>query len=175
MIPREIIEEVRNRSDIEQIIGSCVTLKRAGSNVKGLCPFHNEKTPSFTVYPGSQSFYCFGCGSGGDVITFVMKYNNLDYAGAVEYLAARAGIDIQKDNTRPERGVSRKRVLDMNLCAARYFREQLFSPQGAEALAYLTEKRRLSTAVIKRFGLGFAPNHTFAAIYARSRFYRRGA
>ncbi len=164
MIPREIIEEVRNRSDIEQIIGSCVTLKRAGSNVKGLCPFHNEKTPSFTVYPGSQSFYCFGCGSGGDVITFVMKYNNLDYAGAVEYLAARAGIDIQKDNTRPERGVSRKRVLDMNLCAARYFREQLFSPQGAQALAYLTEKRRLSTAVIKRFGLGFAPNHTFAML-----------
>ncbi len=164
MIPREIIEEVRNRSDIEQIIGACVTLKRAGSNVKGLCPFHNEKTPSFTVYPGSQSFYCFGCGSGGDVITFVMKYNNLDYAGAVEYLAARAGIDIQKDNTRQERGVSRKRVLDMNLCAARYFRDQLFSPQGAEALAYLTEKRRLSPATIKRFGLGFAPNHTFAML-----------
>ncbi len=164
LIPREIIEEVRNRSDIEQIIGSFVTLKRAGSNVKGLCPFHNEKTPSFTVYPGSQSFYCFGCGSGGDVITFVMKYNNLDYAGAVEYLAARAGIDIQKDNTRQERGVSRKRVLDMNLCAARYFRDQLFSPQGAEALAYLTEKRRLSPATIKRFGLGFAPNHTFAML-----------
>ncbi len=164
MIPREIIEEVRNRSDIEQIIGACVTLKRAGSNVKGLCPFHNEKTPSFTVYPGSQSFYCFGCGSGGDVITFVMKYNNLDYAGAVEYLAARAGIDIQKDTARPEHGVSRKRVLDMNLCAARYFREQLFAPQGAEALAYLTEKRRLSPATIKHFGLGFAPNHTFAML-----------
>ncbi len=164
MIPREIIEEVRNRSDIEQVIGACVTLKRAGSNVKGLCPFHNEKTPSFTVYPGSQSFYCFGCGSGGDVITFVMKYNNLDYAGAVEYLAARAGIDIQKDNTRQERGVSRKRVLDMNLCAAKYFRQQLFSPDGSVALKYLTENRRLSLATIKHFGLGFAPNNTFAML-----------
>ena len=102
MIPREIIEEVRDRSDIEQIIGSYVTLKRAGSNVKGLCPFHNEKTPSFTVYPDSQSFYCFGCGAGGDVITFTMKYNNLDYTGAIEYLAARAGIDIPLDSAERE-------------------------------------------------------------------------
>ena len=158
MIPREIIEEVRDRSDIEQIIGSYVTLKRAGSNVKGLCPFHNEKTPSFTVYPDSQSFYCFGCGAGGDVITFTMKYNNLDYTGAIEYLAARAGIDIPLDSKEREKGVSRKRVLEMNLCAARYFRECLFSPEGREALAYLTEKRKLSMATIKHFGLGFAPN-----------------
>ena len=158
MIPREIIEEVRDRSDIEQVIGSYVTLKRAGSNVKGLCPFHNEKTPSFTVYPDSQSFFCFGCGAGGDVITFTMKYNNLDYAGAIEYLASRAGIDIPLDNAEREKGVSRKRVLEMNLTAARYFRECLFAPEGREALAYLTEKRRLSMATIKHFGLGFAPN-----------------
>ena len=128
MIPREIIEEVRDRSDIEQVIGTYVTLKRAGSNVKGLCPFHNEKTPSFTVYPDSQSFFCFGCGAGGDVITFTMKYNNLDYTGAIEYLASRAGINIPQDGARErETGVSRKRVLELNLAAARYFRERLFN------------------------------------------------
>ena len=143
MIPREIIEEVRDRSDIEQIIGSYVTLKRAGSNVKGLCPFHNEKTPSFTVYPDSQSFYCFGCGAGGDVITFIMKYNNLDYTGAIEYLASRAGINIPQDGVKETSGVSRKRITELNLASARYFRERLFSPDGAEALAYLTEKRQL--------------------------------
>lgn len=170
MIPREIIEEVRNRTDIEQLIGSYVDLKRAGSNVKGLCPFHNEKTPSFTVYPGSQSFYCFGCGAGGDAITFIQKYNNLDYAGAVEYLAARSGIEISQNHWQSEQGVSRKRVLDMNLCAARYFREQLFTSQGAAALRYLTEERRLSIATIKHFGLGYAPNHTFAMLqYMRDR------
>jgi len=162
LIPREIIEEVRDRSDIEQVIGTYVTLKRAGSNVKGLCPFHNEKTPSFTVYPDSQSFYCFGCGAGGDVITFVMKYNNLDYTGAIEYLASRAGVNIPQDAAKERStGVSRKRVLELNLAAARYFRERLFSPEGAEALRYLTESRQLSMATIKHFGLGFAPNHPF--------------
>lgn len=170
MISRELIREIVDRSDIEQLIGSYVTLKRAGSNVKGLCPFHNEKTPSFTVYPDSQSFYCFGCGAGGDVITFVMKYNNLDYTGAVEYLAARAGIDIPRDDVKEERGVSRKRVLEMNLVAARYFREQLFSPAGAEAMTYLREKRGLSSATIKHFGLGFAPNHPYEMLqYMRSK------
>ncbi len=164
MIPREIIEEVRDRSDIEQVIGTYVTLKRAGSNVKGLCPFHNEKTPSFTVYPDSQSFYCFGCGAGGDVITFTMKYNNLEYEDAIEYLASRAGVNIPRDGVKERGGVSRKRVLEMNLCAARYFREQLFSPDGAEAYRYLTENRRLSGATIKHFGLGFAPNHPFAML-----------
>ena len=162
MIPREIIDEIRARCDIEDVIGSYVDLKRAGSNVKGLCPFHSEKTPSFTVYPGSQSFYCFGCGAGGDVITFTMKYQNLDYMGAVEYLAARAGIPLPQDNEREERGVPRKRIYELNLAVARYFRECLFDPQkGREAMDYLVNDRKLSAATIKRFGLGFAPNHPF--------------
>jgi len=165
LIPREIIEEVRDRSDIEQVIGTYVTLKRAGSNVKGLCPFHNEKTPSFTVYPDSQSFYCFGCGAGGDVITFTMKYNNLDYTGAIEYLASRAGINIPQDSAQERAaGVSRKRVMELNLAAARYFREKLFSQEGAEALRYLTDNRQLSMATIKHFGLGFAPNDFYAML-----------
>ena len=97
MIPKEIIEEIRYRCDIEDVISSYVTLKRAGSNRNGLCPFHSEKSPSFTVFPATKSFYCFGCGAGGDVITFVQKMENLDYVGALEFLATRAGITIPND------------------------------------------------------------------------------
>ena len=99
MIPRQIIDEIVYRSDIEQTIGSYVTLKRAGSNLNGLCPFHSEKTPSFTVFPATKSFYCFGCGAGGDVISFTMRAENLDYVGALELLAQRAGITIPEDES----------------------------------------------------------------------------
>ncbi len=161
MISRAIIDEIVFRNDIEQVIGSYVTLKRAGSNFSGLCPFHNEKTPSFTVFPATKSFYCFGCGAGGDVISFVMREENLDYVGALEFLAARAGITIPTDDRIEEQGgVPRKRIYEMNLAAARFFRECLFDENlGGEGLRYLTEQRKLSTATIRRFGLGFAPNN----------------
>lgn len=160
MIPKEVIEEIRHRCDIEDVIGSYVTLKRAGSNRNGLCPFHSEKTPSFTVFPATQSFYCFGCGAGGDVITFTQKMENLDYVAALEMLATRAGISIPND---PMPGgaptIPRRRIYEMNLEAAKFFRAALFDPVlGREAMAYLTEHRRLTGATIKRFGLGFAPN-----------------
>lgn len=156
-IPREVVEEVRHRTDIVELIGSYVTLKRAGSNFGGLCPFHSEKTPSFTVFPDSESFYCFGCGAGGDAITFVMKNENLDYPSAVEVLAARAGIQIVREQEQNTGGLTRKRVHDMNRDAAKFFHQCLLSPVGAEGLKYLTEKRGLSMALIKHFGLGFAP------------------
>lgn len=160
MIPKEVIEEIRYRCDIEDVIGSYVTLKRAGSNQNGLCPFHSEKTPSFTVFPGTKSFYCFGCGAGGDVITFIQKIENLDYVAALEFLATRAGISIPNDPTpggAPT--VSRRRIYEMNLEAARFFRATLFDPVlGKEAMGYLAGHRHLSGATIKRFGLGFAPN-----------------
>ncbi|MBQ5633755.1 MAG: DNA primase, partial [Clostridia bacterium] len=124
-IPREIIDEIIHRNDIEQVIGSYVTLKRAGSNLNGLCPFHNEKTPSFTVFPGTKSFYCFGCGAGGDVISFVMRTENLDYRSALETLAQRAGIAIPTDDSEAEVGVPRKRLYEMNLEAAKFFRNCL--------------------------------------------------
>ena len=89
-VSRELIEEIRSRNDIVDLIGSYVNLKRAGSNFNGLCPYHGEKTPSFTVFPATQTFHCFGCGAGGDAITFVMRSENLDYPGAVEFLAKRA-------------------------------------------------------------------------------------
>lgn len=160
MIPKEVIEEIRYRCDVEDVISTYVSLKRAGSNRQGLCPFHSEKSPSFTVFPGTKSFYCFGCGAGGDVITFVQKMENLDYVGAVEFLAARAGIDIPESTSDDRRAsIGRKRVYEMNKHAAIFFRNCLFDPVlGREGMAYLAGKRGLSGAVIKRFGLGFAPN-----------------
>ena len=160
MIPREVIDEIRYRCDIEDVVSTYVTLKRAGSNRQGVCPFHSEKSPSFTVFPATKSFYCFGCGAGGDVVTFIQKIENLDYVAALEYLATRAGITIPNDTSGMQtRAVSRKRVYEMNLAAAKFFREQLFDKTvGFEAMSYLSGKRQLSGAVIKRFGLGFAPN-----------------
>ena len=163
MISKETIEQVLMRNDIETLIGSYVSLKRAGSNLKGLCPFHSEKSPSFTVYPADNSFYCFGCGAGGDAITFIRKRENLDYPDAVEFLANRAGITIIRD----ERGVAnqgpkfdRNRMFKMNVDAAKFFNRCLFSdnPDAKAALAYFTEVRGLSMATIKHFGLGYAPN-----------------
>ena len=157
-ISREIIEEIRARNDIVELIGSYVNLKRAGANFNGLCPYHNEKSPSFTVFPGTQSFYCFGCGAGGDAITFAMKSENLDYPGAVEFLAKRAGITITVENEKQE-GLGKKRVLEMNLAAAKYFRACLFDEKiGKVGMEYLAGKRGLPPLIIKRFGLGFAPD-----------------
>ncbi len=162
MVSKEIIDEILLRNDIESLIGNYVALKRAGSNLKGLCPFHSEKTPSFVVYPHDNSFYCFGCGIGGDAVTFVKQMEHLDYPDALEFLAKRAGITIPPSNDRTYIGkkVDKARVLKMNTDAAKFFHKCLFSddPEAKTALAYFTEKRGLSLATIKHFGLGFAPN-----------------
>lgn len=158
-ISEDVIREIRFRNNIEDVVSSYVTLKRAGSNLLGLCPFHSEKTPSFTVFPNNENFYCFGCGAGGDVISFVRRIENLDYPSAIELLAKRAGITIVQDDREKERMQRRKRVLDMNMEAARFFRSCLFDPKlGAEGMRYLSEKRKLDPALIRHFGLGFAPN-----------------
>ncbi len=158
-ISEDIIREIRFRNNIEDVVSSYVTLKRAGSNLLGLCPFHSEKTPSFTVFPNTESFHCFGCGAGGDVISFIRRIENLDYPSAVELLAKRAGVTIVQDDRDKERMRRRKRVLDMNMEAARFFRSCLFDPKlGAEGMRYLSEKRKLDPSLIRHFGLGFAPN-----------------
>ena len=158
-IPREVIEEIVYRTDIEQLIGSYVSLRRTGSNLSGLCPFHSEKTPSFTVTPAKKMFYCFGCGAGGNAITFIQKAENLDFVQAVEHLAQRAGVVIPRDEKYKQDEVSRNRIYSMNKEAAKFFRDCLYDPRyGNEAMAYLKEKRRLSDGVIKHFGLGFSPN-----------------
>ncbi|MBR2465790.1 MAG: DNA primase [Clostridia bacterium] len=162
MISKEIIDEILLRNDIESLIGNYVSLKRAGSNLKGLCPFHSEKTPSFVVYPADNSFYCFGCGIGGDAVTFVKQMEHLDYPDALEFLAKRAGITIPLTNDRNYNGkrVDKSRVLKMNTDAARFFHKCLMSndPEAKAALAYFTDKRGLDLATVKYFGLGFAPN-----------------
>ncbi len=156
-IPPEIIEEIKFRNDIETVVSSYVNLKPAGSNLIGLCPFHSEKTPSFTVFKNTQTCYCFGCGSGGDVITFIMKMENLDYVGALEFLAKRVGITIPRTVEDENRQIRSSRILEMNKLAAKFFHNSLIGPEGKEALAYL-QKRKFSPALIKRFGMGFAPN-----------------
>ena len=164
MISKETIEQVLLRNDVETVIGGYVNLRRAGSNLKGLCPFHSEKTPSFTVYPQDNSFYCFGCGAGGDVISFIRKKENLDYPDAVEFLADRAGITIVRDELgaqyKPAPRFDRARMFKMNVDAARYFSKCLFedTPEARAALDYFTKSRGLSLSVIKHFGLGYAPN-----------------
>ncbi len=164
-IPREVVEAIKDRCDIVDLVGSYVTLRRAGSNYSGSCPFHSEKTPSFTVFPDSQSFFCFGCEAGGDAFTFIMRSENLDYPNAIEFLAKRTGVDIPRTAEEEKRGLSRKRVYEMNLIAARFFRECLFDPVlGREGMAYLQEKRGLSVPVIRRFGLGFAPDDFTALV-----------
>lgn len=157
MIPQEYIQEVVRRNDIEEVIGQYVQLRRRGRTLSGLCPFHNEKTPSFVVYPDTQSFYCFGCGAAGDVINFVRKYNNLGYVESVKQLASRAGMPLPEEEDREAR--ARQRLLEINRCAARYFYEQLNAktPEAAQARRYWKEKRGLSDAAIRRFGLGYAP------------------
>lgn len=159
--PREWIDSVRERSDIVELVGSYVTLRRAGSNYTGLCPFHSERTPSFTVFPDTQSFFCFGCEAGGDAFTFVMRSENLEYPEAVEFLAKRAGIQIpetHEDSNQP-RGISRARAYELNRAAARFYRDCLFDPAIGEAgMNYLRDTRGLDTAVIRHFGLGYAPN-----------------
>ncbi len=166
MYPRELVEAIKDRSDIVDLIGSYVSLKRAGTNYNGLCPFHSEKTPSFTVFPDNQSFFCFGCEAGGDAFTFIMRLENLDYKGSLEFLAKRAGIELPANGETAQRGTSRKRVFEMNLIAARFWRDALFDPNiGKSGMAYLTEKRGLSPAIIRRFGIGYAPNE-FGALSA---------
>lgn len=158
MIPREVIDEITYRCNIEDIISSYVTLKRAGSNLNGVCPFHSEKTPSFTVFPSTKSFYCFGCGAGGDVISFVMRAENIDYPSAIELLAAKVGITIpQNTEIKPNGVMSRKRTYEMNLEAAKFFRSCLYDEKlGARGREYFAS-RRLSSATVKHFGLGYAP------------------
>ena len=171
MIPREYIDEVVRRSDITEVVGSYVQLRHRGRTHTGLCPFHSEKTPSFVVYPETQSFYCFGCGAGGDVITFVRKISNLDYVEAVKMLAGRAGMPMPEEDD--QAGRLRSRVLAINKEAARFFYEQLNAENdAARAARGYWRGRGLSDSTIRRFGLGYAPDD-FGALrrHLRSRGY----
>ena len=151
------LTELTERNDIVDVVSGYVRLgKKSGSNLFGLCPFHSEKTPSFSVSPDKQIYHCFGCGKGGGVINFIMEIENLSFPEAVEFLAKRAGMQMpQEENDRESK--KRSRMLSLNRDAARFFYEQLSSPPGEAARAYMA-KRRIGGATAKNFGIGFAPD-----------------
>ncbi len=157
MIPRSFIQQLVQKCDIEEIVSSYVTVKRAGRNIKALCPFHSEKTPSFVIYPDNQSFFCFGCGAGGDVISFIMRAENLDYPEAVRFLAKRAGMEVPEDGN-DDAGQLKARVLQINRETALFFHKCLKLPAGEKGYEYLHGKRGLSDKVITAYGLGYAPD-----------------
>ena len=163
--PENFIQELTERSDIVDVVGSYVSLgKRSGANLFGLCPFHNERTPSFAVNPAGQFYHCFGCGKGGGVINFIMEIENLSYPDAVAFLAKRAGMQMPEDSfDRDAR--KRSRLLAANRDAARWFYEQLSTPEGKRCTDYMAG-RRISPPVAKRFGLGFAPERSGAFLTA---------
>ena len=157
MIPQSFIEELKMNCDIESVVSSYVQLRKRGRISTGLCPFHSEKTGSFTVYPESQSFYCFGCGAGGDVIGFIRRIENLEYVEAIKFLAQRAGMNVPEDAAEDKTAILKTKILEMNREAARFYFSELTKPNGKAALDYLLG-RGLEPKTIKHFGLGYAPN-----------------
>lgn len=172
--PEELIEEVRTRNDIVEVISGYVRLQKKGSNYFGLCPFHNEKSPSFSVSPGKQMYYCFGCGAGGNVITFLMEYENQTFPEAVRTLAQRAGIALpEADDSKEARQADSRRakLLEINKEAAKYFYYQLRTERGSVGMEYL-RKRKLSDETMNHFGLGYANKYSNDLIqYLKSKGY----
>lgn len=172
--PEELIEEVRTRNDIVEVISGYVRLQKKGSNYFGLCPFHNEKSPSFSVSPGKQMYYCFGCGAGGNVITFLMEYENQTFPEAVRTLAQRAGIALpEADDSKEARQADSRRakLLEINKEAAKYFYYQLRTERGSVGMEYL-RKRELSDETMNHFGLGYANKYSNDLIqYLKSKGY----
>ena len=166
-IPERFLDELIARTDIVDLVSESVRLTKKGRNYWGLCPFHSEKTPSFSVSADKQIFKCFGCGKGGGAINFVMEMENLPFRDAVEVLAKRAGLEMPADTGGPSAGARarREKLLAINKQAARTFHKWLYEPEGAQGLEYL-RKRGLSQRTLTRFGLGFAPNRWDALIEA---------
>lgn len=156
-IPEQFVDELVSRTDIVDLVGSYVRLNKKGNNYWGLCPFHSEKTASFSVSPDKQICYCFGCHKGGGAINFLMEIENLTFVEAVQQLAQRAGLQVPESDYDRGRKEKRERLLAMNKEAARYFHSRLYAPEGAQALDYL-RRRGLSQSTLTNFGLGFAPD-----------------
>ena len=157
MLPELFIQQLKQSCDMERIVSGYLPLKKKGRYLVGLCPFHSEKSPSFYVYPQNQSFYCFGCGAGGDVITFIRRIENLEYMEAVKLLADRCGLELPMDSDQSdERSMLKKRVLEINRESARFFHSCLMSEQGRQAYEYLISRGR-DRKTIRHFGLGYAP------------------
>ena len=161
--PPEFLRELEARNPIEEVASAYVNLKRRGKNLVGLCPFHNEKTGSFNIYPGNNSFYCFGCNKGGDVISFVMGVENLDFPEAVRWLAQRAGMTVPEDGVDDSMSRLRTRILEINRETARFYYKMLSAPEGKPGLDYF-RRRGLDNKTIQHFGLGYSPESGFALV-----------
>ena len=160
--PEEVVEEVRSRNDIVDVVSSYVKLQRKGSSYFGLCPFHNEKSPSFSVSPGKQMYYCFGCGAGGNVLTFIMEYENFSFPEALKFLADRAGVKLPEQEYSAEAKKQqdlRTAILEVNKMAGKFYYYQLRTEVGRQGMEYL-KNRQLSEETMQRFGLGFAPKYS---------------
>ena len=158
-IPERFVDELNNRLNIVDVVSSYVPLNKKGTNHWGLCPFHHEKTPSFSVNESKQIFHCFGCGKGGGAIRFVMEVENISFPDAVRKLAAQAGLEVPEDS--PSDGQwreRRKKILELNKEAARFYRDMLSRPEGQVVASYIRDKRRISPKFSARFGLGAAYN-----------------
>ena len=153
------VDQVRERLDIVDLIGQHVNLRKAGRNFKGLCPFHQEKTPSFIVFPDSQTFHCFGCGAGGDGFNFVMQLEHLDFRGALEQLAARTGVELKPAGPppAPELVERDQRLFDINARAANWFSHVLWQTRFGAAGREVLERRGVDRATAEKFQLGYAP------------------
>lgn len=156
-ISDDFINQLKGYNDIVSVMSSYVNLKRSGRGYTCLCPFHSENTPSCTVHPEDDHFYCFGCGAGGDVITFIRKIENLEYIEAIRFLAARAGLPMPEDAVNDELARTKAKVLEINRETARYYHALLLSDAGAKGMAYL-QKRELTDKIITKYGLGYAPD-----------------
>ena len=162
-LPDDFLQELKSRSDIADVVSSYINLRHSGRTFSGLCPFHSEKTPSFHVYPENGSFYCFGCGAGGDVITFIRRIENLDYMEAIRHLAQRAGVSVPESDADQGLARAKGRILEINRETARFYHTQLMSEQGTLGREYLLG-RSLTPQTIRHFGLGYAPDSRFTLV-----------
>jgi DNA primase len=171
IISEPVLEQIRQSNDVVEVIGSYFPLKRAGANFRALCPFHKEKTPSFHVNPQKQIWHCFGCGAGGDVFSFVMKYENLDFVGSVRRLAERAGIKLEYENRADDPGRDRKEsLLKLHELAANFYHHNLMKGPGASVAREYLKKRKIASEVASKWRLGYSPDKWDGLIqYAASR------
>lgn len=166
--PQSFLDELMARSDIVDVVGSYVQLTRKGANLFGLCPFHSEKTGSFSVSPDKQIYYCFGCKRGGGVINFIMEEENLSFPDAVRFLAKRAGMEVPEEDGDREAGRRRQRLLDLNRDAARFYYQMLQQPEGRAVQEYL-DRRKIRRATAVNFGLGASLDAWDALILAMTK------
>ena len=170
----DVIEEVRARNDIINLIGNYVSLKRAGSSYKGLCPFHNEKTPSFHVSPDKQMYYCFGCHKGGNIFTFLQEYENMTFQESVEYLAERGGVTLparEESAEAKKKAAVRDTIFKINSLAGQYYYSYLRDPKGKDGMEYL-KQRGMSEEMMKKFAVGMAPRQGGLYRFLKSKGYQ---